>query len=163
MEMKNQPEKWISLPDLPIPTVGFLDYLASIYGMKNISLQSGPGVGMIDGEIHVIGGFDIIATESITHGEYYYLTWPIDNQWKERKSLEPVRARSLVLLIPNTNENSIYVAGGYDVSIDRHVFVVSNIYACLYLISKTDFLNSISSRQIINKRIIGNSSAKFLI
>lgn len=121
---------------------------------------------MIDGEIHVIGGFDIVSSESITHGEYYCLTWPIDNEWKERKSIEPVRARSLVLLIPNTttpNENSIYVAGGYDVSIDRHPFVVSSIYMCLYLIRKTHSSRSVCFLQIINEKIIGNSSRQFLI
>jgi hypothetical protein len=43
---------------------------------------------MIDGEIHAIGGFDILSSESITHGEYYRLTWPIDTQWKQQKSIE---------------------------------------------------------------------------
>lgn len=92
---------------------------------------------MIDGEIHVIGGFDIISTESITHGEYYCLTWPIDTKWKQRKSIEPIRARSLVLIVPNStapHERDVYVAGGYDVNVKHHPFVVSDIYLCSYSI-----------------------------
>jgi hypothetical protein len=88
---------------------------------------------MIDGEIHVIGGFDILSSESITHGEYYRLTYPIDRQWKQQKSIEQIRARSLVLIIPKENvpyERLIYVAGGYDVNIKRHPKVVSTIDMC---------------------------------
>jgi hypothetical protein len=91
---------------------------------------------MIDGEIHVIGGFDILSSESITHGEYYRLTWPIDTQWKKQISIEPIRARSLVLLIPNENVLSgrrIYVAGGYDVNMKGRPIVVSTIHMCLLL------------------------------
>ena len=89
---------------------------------------------MIDSEIHVVGGFDILSSESITHGEYYRLTWPVDTQWKQQKSIEPIRARSLVLIIPNNHlpsERLIYVAGGYDVNTKRHPSIVSNIYMCL--------------------------------
>lgn len=88
---------------------------------------------MIDGEIHVVGGFDILSSESITHGEYYRLTFPKDTQWQEEKSLEQIRARSLVLLIPKANvpeEKMIYVAGGYYIDIKRHPNVVSTIYMC---------------------------------
>ena len=94
---------------------------------------------MIDGEIHVIGGFDIISTETITHGEYYCLTWSIDSEWKQRKSIEPIRARSLVLFIPDRTapqERRVYVAGGYDVSAKRHPLVVSDVYLCQYSIAK---------------------------
>jgi len=92
---------------------------------------------MIDGEIHVIGGFDILSSESITHGEYYRLTWPMDSQWKKQISIEPVRARSLVLSIPNENVSLgrlIYVAGGYDVNIKRRPIAVSTIHMCMLLI-----------------------------
>jgi len=93
---------------------------------------------MIDGEIHVIGGYDILSSESIIHGEYYRLTWPIDTQWKQQTSIEQIRARSLVLISPNENvlyKRLIYVAGGYDVNIKRHPTVVSTVYMCLYLIN----------------------------
>lgn len=91
---------------------------------------------MIDGEIHVIGGFDILSTESITHGEYYRLTYPKDTEWKEKASIEEIRTRALVLLIPNENvpyKRFIYVAGGYNVNKTRHPMVVSTIHMCLYL------------------------------
>jgi hypothetical protein len=93
---------------------------------------------MINGEIHVIGGFDILSSESITHGEYYRLTWPIDIQWKQQISIEQIRARSLVLLIENENipyERFIYVAGGYNINVKRHPTVVSTVDMCLYLIN----------------------------
>jgi hypothetical protein len=92
---------------------------------------------MIDGEIHVIGGFDILSSESITHGEYYRLTWPIDNEWKQKTSIEQIRARSLVLIIPNNTvpyQRLIYVAGGYDINLKRRPIVVSTVYMCLYRI-----------------------------
>ncbi|CAF2728684.1 unnamed protein product [Rotaria sp. Silwood2] len=112
MEIKKLPETWTSLPDLPLPT-------------------SGPGVGIIDGEIHVIGGFDIISYESITHGDYYRLQWPIDTQWKIETSIEPIRARSLVISVPNENvpfKRFIYVAGGYDVNIQRRLIVIPTVH-----------------------------------
>ncbi|CAF0800946.1 unnamed protein product [Adineta ricciae] len=111
MDIDNLPEKWVSLPNLPLPT-------------------SGPGVGMFDGEIHVIGGFDILSSESITHGEYYRLTWPTDTQWRKQTSIESIRARSLVLLIPNRSAplgRLIYVAGGYNVNTKRRPMVVPTI------------------------------------
>jgi hypothetical protein len=89
---------------------------------------------MIDGEIHVIGGFDILSSESITHGEYYRLTYPIESQWKQQKSIEQIRARSLVLIISNANvpyERLIYVAGGYNINIKHRPTVVSTIDMCL--------------------------------
>jgi hypothetical protein len=91
---------------------------------------------MIDGEIHVIGGFDILSSESVTHGECYRLTWLTDNQWRKQTSIEPTRARSLVLSIPNENvphERVIYVAGGYDVNIKRRPIVVSSVHMCAYI------------------------------
>ncbi|CAF3331049.1 unnamed protein product [Rotaria socialis] len=112
MEIKKVPETWLSLPNLPLPT-------------------SGPGVGMIDGEIHVIGGFDILSCESITHGEYYRLKWPIDTQWTKESSIEPVRARSLIVLIPNEVVpfgRFIYVAGGYDVNVKRRPVVIPTVH-----------------------------------
>jgi hypothetical protein len=93
---------------------------------------------MINGEIHVLGGFDIISSESITHGEYYRLTWPIDTQWKRQTPIQPIRARSLVLLIPNESApfgRHIYVAGGYEVNVKRRPIVVSTVHMCLYLIN----------------------------
>ena len=88
---------------------------------------------MIDGEIHVIGGFEILSSESITHGEYYRLKWPIDTQWKQQTSLEQIIARSLVLLIPNDNipyKRFIYVIDGYDVNKKRRPIVVPTVNMC---------------------------------
>ncbi len=58
---------------------------------------------MIDDEIHVIGEFDILSSESITHEKYYRLIWSIDTQWKQQTSIEQIRTRSKVLLISNKN------------------------------------------------------------
>ena len=88
---------------------------------------------MINGQIHVIGGFDILSSESLTHGEYYRLTFGKDNHWQKETSFEQIRARSLVLLIPkktSSNDLSIYVAGGYHIDIKRHPNVVSTVYMC---------------------------------
>lgn len=88
---------------------------------------------MLDGEIHVVGGFDILSSESITHGDYYRLTWPVDRQWRQRSSIASIRARSLVLLMPNSSVPQgrlIYVAGGYDVSVKRRPTVVPTVHMC---------------------------------
>ncbi|CAF0772243.1 unnamed protein product [Adineta steineri] len=134
MEINNLPEKWISLPDLPLPI-------------------SGSGVGMIDGEIHVIGGFDILSSVSITHGEYYRLIWTMDTQWKQLTSIEPMRARSLVISIPNENISFgriIYVAGGYNVNVKRRPMVVSTIHMYEEKENKWKFITHIPNFKLIH-------------
>ena len=89
---------------------------------------------MIDGEIHVIGGFDILSLESITHGDYYRLRWPANEQWTKLTSIEPARARTLVLSIPDATiplGRLIYAAGGYNVTVKRRPTVVSTVHMCL--------------------------------
>ncbi|CAF3401903.1 unnamed protein product [Rotaria sp. Silwood1] len=134
MEIKKLPETWTSLPDLPLPT-------------------SGPGVGIINGEIHVIGGFDIISNESITHGEYYRLQWPIDNQWKKETSIEPIRARTLVILVSNENvsfKRFIYVAGGYDVNIQRRPIVIPTVHMYSEDEKNWKFITTIPNLQLMH-------------
>lgn len=67
-------------------------------------------------------GYDILGSESITHGEYLTLRYPHENQWQYRPELSITRARPLVLIIPDNsiNKQSVYAAGGYDVHRTTH-------------------------------------------
>jgi len=63
-------------------------------------------------------GYDILGSESVTHGEYLTLRYPHEKQWRYRPELDVTRARPLVLIIPDdsTTGQSVYVAGGFNVN-----------------------------------------------
>ncbi|CAF1060707.1 unnamed protein product [Didymodactylos carnosus] len=108
MDIRVSPEKWLSLPLLPAPT-------------------SAPGVGMINGEIHILGGFDILSSESIMHGEYLILKYPTGRDWHFEKDIEPIRARPLVLTLLSNNEEDnriIYAAGKLIIFIQNPTFIL---------------------------------------
>ncbi|CAF0900338.1 unnamed protein product [Didymodactylos carnosus] len=110
-DLKDHEGNWIALPHLPAPT-------------------SGPGVGMLDGQIHCVGGFDIIGSESIALGEYLTLSYPNDTEWHYNRELEVARARPLILIIQKYSEveKQIYAAGGYDVGADKKPFIVADVW-----------------------------------
>ncbi|CAF4119594.1 unnamed protein product [Rotaria socialis] len=92
-------ETWAKLPNLPAPT-------------------SGPGLGAYNGVLHCIGGFDILASQSIAHGEYLMLDYRQDKQWQYGPELSVIRVRPIVFIDTNSsiNNHNVYVAGGFNIN-----------------------------------------------
>ena len=75
-------------------------------------------------------GYDVLGNESIAHGEYLTLRYSRDKQWRYGPELDVTRARPLVLIIPDDSitGQSVYVAGGFNVSRNSHKpFIVPDL------------------------------------
>ncbi|CAF1409634.1 unnamed protein product [Adineta ricciae] len=109
--VQNSGETWTKLSDLPAPT-------------------SGPGVGVYNGELHCIGGYDVLGNEFLPHGEYLVLRYLQNEPWQYRPEMEQSRARPLVFILPDstTAQYNVYVAGGFKInSITQKPYLIPDV------------------------------------
>lgn len=78
----------------------------------------------------------MLPCETLTHGEYYNLKWPINTLRTKETFIKPINARSLVVSVRNKTvpfRRFIYVTGGFDVKMKGHRIVIHNIHMFLLI------------------------------